>query len=304
MSSETIFWGIICLETLVLKSPAKINLFLEVLRKREDGYHEIRSLMQTVDICDELLLRRRKKGVVIRTNDPECPADETNLAFKAAQLILEEAKIKDGVSIHIKKIIPIAAGLGGGSSNAATTLRGMNQLFELKLNDEKLRYLASQIGSDVPFFLSSGQALVSGRGEIIEPITIYRNYWLVLACPEVKVSTRWAYQNLKINLTNIKNEVNLKFLGNPNAFFEALPHFRNDLEEVVGGKYAIIHQLKEILENLGAVKSSMSGSGPTVYGVFERKPKAEEVARKLSLGNWSPASGGDVFVTQPIPHSV
>jgi len=292
------------LETLVFKSPAKINLFLEVLRKREDGYHEICSLMQTVDLCDELLLQRRKEGVVIRTDDPECPANETNLAFKAAQLILEEAKIKEGVSIHIKKIIPIAAGLGGGSSNAATTLKGINQLFELNLSDQKLHFLSSQIGSDIPFFLSSGQALVRGRGEIIEPITIYRDYWLVLARPEVKVSTQWAYQNLKINLTKVKNEVNLKVLENPNVFFEALPHFENDLEEVVSVKYPIIRRIKDILENSGAVKSSMSGSGPTVYGVFERKPKAEEVARKLRRGDWSPASGGQVFVTQPIPNSI
>ena len=304
MSSETIFWGITCLDTLILKSPAKINLFLEVLRKRKDGYHEIRSLMQAVDLCDEIILLKQKEGVVIRTDDPECPADETNLAFKAAQLILEETKIKDGVSIHIKKIIPIVAGLGGGSSNAATTLKGINQLFGLKLSDEKLGYLASQIGSDVPFFLSSGQALVRGRGEIIEPITIYRDYWLVLARPEVKVSSQWAYQNLKINLTNIKNEVNLKFLENPNVFFEALTNFKNDLEEVVSVKYPIIRKIKDILENSGAVKSSMSGSGPTVYGVFERKPKAEEVARKLRLGDWSPASGGQVFVTQPIPNNV
>lgn len=292
------------METLVFKSPAKINLFLEVLRKREDGYHEICSLMQTVDLCDELLLQRRKEGVVIRTDDPECPANETNLAFKAAQLILEEAKIKEGVSIHIKKIIPIAAGLGGGSSNAATTLKGINQLFELNLSDQKLHFLSSQIGSDIPFFLSSGQALVRGRGEIIEPITIYRDYWLVLARPEVKVSTQWAYQNLKINLTKVKNEVNLKVLENPNVFFEALPHFENDLEEVVSVKYPIIRRIKDILENSGAVKSSMSGSGPTVYGVFERKPKAEEVARKLRRGDWSPASGGQVFVTQPIPNSI
>ena len=284
------------MDKLTLKSPAKINLFLEVLKKRDDGYHEIVSLIQAVDLCDELVLEKRKKGVVVTCDHPDCPTDESNLAFKAASMLLEEETTKEGVSIHINKKIPISAGLGGGSSNAAATLKGINQLYQLKLPDKKLHDLASRIGSDVPFFLYSGQALVKGRGEKIKPINImYRDYWLVLVCPGFEVSTRWAYQNVKISLTKERKEFNLENLENGSVFFKALRSFRNDLEEVVSKRYPVVQKIKEILENSGALKSSMSGSGPTVYGVFDRKPQAEEVTKKLLRGDWQ------IFLTQPIP---
>ncbi len=286
------------MDKLTLKSPAKINLFLEVLRKRDDGYHEIVSLIQAVDLCDEVILQRRKRGVVVACDHPDCPTDESNLTFKAASMLLEEEKIDEGVSIHINKKIPISAGLGGGSSNAAATLKGINQLFELELSDKKLHVLASRIGSDVPFFLYSGQALVKGRGEKIKPINMYRDYWLVLVCPHFEVSTRWAYQNVKISLTKERKELNLKSLENGFVFFKALRSFRNDLEEVVSKRHPVIQKIKEVLENSGALKSSMSGSGPTVYGVFDRKPQAEEVARKLLRGDWQ------FFLTQPIPGNI
>ncbi len=283
------------MDRLILKSPAKINLFLEILRKREDGYHEIVSLMQAIDLQDEIILERRDKGVEISTDHPDCPADESNLAYQAAQMLLKDLKIKEGVSIHIKKKIPIAAGLGGGSSNAATTLIGINQLYELGIPSPKLHLMASQLGSDVPFFLGSGPALVKGRGEKLEPVTIFDDYWLALVYPGFKVSTKWAYETLKIYLTKIKKEFNLKNLENREEFFKALLCFGNDLEEVVKERYPVIGQIKDILISSGAVKSSMSGSGPTVYGVFEQKPEAEEVAREIRRGHW------EVFLSQPIP---
>jgi 4-diphosphocytidyl-2-C-methyl-D-erythritol kinase len=283
------------LEELFLKSPAKINLFLQVLRKREDGYHQILSLMQAVDLCDELTLRKTKNDVSISCDHPDCPADESNLAFRAASLLLREENISQGVDIHIDKRIPIAAGLGGGSSNAATTLLGINRFFGLGLSLTELHRLASQIGSDVPFFLTSGQALAKGRGEEIEPITLYRDYWLVLVCPRLDVSTRWAYQNVKISLTRGREVVNYDILGSRTGFLGALPHFGNDLEGVVAEKHPVVGNVKNILRDSGALRSSMSGSGPTVYGVFDQKPKAEEVARKLSRGDWQ------VFLTRPIP---
>ncbi len=286
------------MDSLILKSPAKINLFLEVLRKREDGYHEILTLMQAVDIWDELVLERRKSGIKVSSDNPDCPTNKGNLAYRAASFILNEAKVNQGVSIHIKKRIPISSGLGGGSSNAAATLQGINQLFELGLSDRKLHGLASRIGSDVPFFLYSGQALARGRGDEIEPRTFYRDYWLVLVCPEFQVSSQWAYQEVKISLTRKGKRVNYKFLGSSRGFFEALAHFRNDLEEVVTREHRVVQEIKEILADSGAVKSSMSGSGPTVYGVFDQKPQAEEVARKLSRGDWQ------IFLTQPIPGNI
>ena len=283
------------MDKLIVKSPAKINLFLEVLRKREDGYHQIRSLMQAVDLFDELIFQRKKNDIAISCDHPLCPADESNLAFRAASLLLQEESITEGVSIRIRKRIPISAGMGGGSSNAAAALKGVRRLFELDVPDERLHRLAARVGSDVPFFLYSGQALVGGRGEEIEPIRIYGGYWLVLVCPHAGVSTKWAYQNLRINLTKKRPSVSLWNLEDACGFFEALPHFENDLEEVVGERYPVIRQIKDLLENSGAAMSSMSGSGPTVYGVFDQKPQAQEVARKLLPGDWQ------VFVTRPIP---
>ncbi len=286
------------MDELTVRSPAKINLFLEVLGERGDGYHQIITLMQAVDLCDELVLRKRKGGVTLSCDHPRCPSDKRNLAFKAASILLEEEKMKQGVGIHIKKEIPISAGLGGGSSNAAATLKGMNRLFGLQLSRERLHTLACQIGSDVPFFLYSGQALASGRGEQIEPAVLYTDYWLVIVFPGFEVSAGWAYQNAKISLTRKEKVVNYRILESNVGFYDALPHFENDLEEAVVRKHPVVREVKDALRRSGALKSSMSGSGPTVYGVFDQKPQAEEVARKLSRGDWQ------VFLTRPIPGSI
>jgi len=283
------------LEKLTVKSPAKINLSLEVLRRREDGYHQIRSLMQAVDLFDELTLEQRPRGVTISCDHPGCPADETNLASKAASLLLEDRNESRGVAIHIRKRIPVSAGLGGGSSNAAAALKGVKQLLKLDVTDEKLHQLAARVGSDVPFFLCSTQALAEGRGEQIRPIRIYGGYWLVLVFPGIEVSTAWAYQNTRINLTRDRAGVTFSNLEDSSGFFHALPGFENDLEAAVGKRYPVIRTIKENLEDFGAVKSSMSGSGPTVYGVFDQEPLAEEVARKLLQGDWQ------TFLTRPIP---
>ena len=280
---------------LTIKSPAKINLFLRVLKKRDDGYHEIRTLMQALDLCDELTMEKTTGGIGLTCDHPGCPGDERNLAFQAASLLLREAGIDGGVRIHLRKRIPISAGLGGGSSNAAAALKGINRLFGLGLSLERLHQAASQLGSDVPFFLYSGQALAQGRGEEIHPVRLFRDYWLVLVCPRVEVSTAGAYRNVRISLTKGDKEVNCSFLESKQGFFDALPLFENDLEEVVAEEQPIVRQLKAILKDSGAARSSMSGSGPTVYGLFDQKPQAQEVAGKLSRGDWQ------VFLTQPIP---
>jgi 4-diphosphocytidyl-2-C-methyl-D-erythritol kinase len=286
------------MEPLTLKSPAKINLFLRVLKKREDGYHEIRTLMQAVDLCDELTLEKTGRGIGLTCSHPGCPSDRRNLAFQAAELLLGEGEPRPGVRIHIRKRIPISAGLGGGSSNAAAALKGVDRLFGLKLSPAGLHRAASRLGSDVPFFLSSGQALALGRGEKIRPVKLFRRYWLVLVCPRLEVSTAWAYRNLRISLTSRRKRVNYSLLESKRGFFDALPLFENDLEEVVAEKQPIVRQLKALLENSGSLRSSMSGSGPTVYGLFDQKPQAQEVARKLSRGDWQ------VFLTEPIPVSM
>jgi 4-diphosphocytidyl-2-C-methyl-D-erythritol kinase len=283
------------LEKLALKSYAKINLCLYVLKKREDGYHEIFSVMQAIDLYDQLTLHKTEKGIVIECDHPDVPKDEKNLAYQAADLLFKERNFKGGVRIDIGKKIPVSAGLGGGSSNAAFTLKGINQLFDLKCSFQKLHSLASRIGSDVPFFLYSGQAVAQGRGEKILPIRLFRDYWLVLVCPNFMISTERVYGDVKIDLTEDKSFINLQICDNKDGFLGTLRQFHNDLEKVVVNRYAMISQIKETLEKFGAIKSSMSGSGPTVYGVFEKKSQAEEVTRKLSEGDWQ------IFLTQPIP---
>jgi 4-diphosphocytidyl-2-C-methyl-D-erythritol kinase len=285
------------LDRLALRSPAKINLFLKVLAKREDGYHDIITLMQAVELCDDIEMEKTKAGIRIVCDNPDCPQDENNLAYKAASLLFREEDFDGGIKIKITKRIPIASGLGGGSSNAAATLRGLNQLLKLGLPFYRLNDMAAKLGSDVPFFLYSGQALAQGRGEIIQPLALCKDYWLLLVCPRLEVSSAWAYRNLKISLTRKRNEFNYKPLGSSLGFFEALSHFENDLEEVVVKKHTVVRQIKDILRDSGAVKSVMSGSGPTVYGVFDQKPLAEEVTKKLSRGDWQ------VFLTRPIPET-
>jgi 4-diphosphocytidyl-2-C-methyl-D-erythritol kinase len=282
------------LEKLSLKSYAKINLCLCVLKEREDGYHEIFSVMQAIDLHDQLTLHKTEKNIVIECDHPDLPKDEKNLVYRAADLLFKEINFKGGVKIDIEKKIPVSAGLGGGSSNAAFTLKGINQLFDLKLSLRKLHSLASRIGSDVPFFLYSGQAIARGRGEKIVPIRLYRDYRLVLVCPNFMISTERVYRDVKIDLTGDGLFINLKNCDGKDGFFNILRKFHNDLEKVVVNSYAMIGQIKETLERFGAIKSSMSGSGPTVYGVFEKKSQAEEVTRKLSGGDWQ------IFLTQPI----
>jgi 4-diphosphocytidyl-2-C-methyl-D-erythritol kinase len=285
------------LESLTLKSYAKINLCLDVLKKREDGYHEIFSVMQAINLFDKLTLHKTERDMVIRCDHPDVPEDENNLAYRAADLLFKERNLKGGVRIDIEKKIPVSAGLAGGSSNAAFTLKGINQLFGLELSFKKLCSLASRIGSDVPFFLHSGQGVARGRGEQIVPIGLYRDYWLVLICPNLMISTRMVYQEVKIDLTKGQSCINLKVCDNKNGFLKSLRQFDNDLEKVVIHRHAAIGQIKKELENSGAIKSSMSGSGPTVYGIFEKKPQAEEVARKLTRGDWQ------IFLARPIAFS-
>jgi 4-diphosphocytidyl-2-C-methyl-D-erythritol kinase len=285
------------LDRLALKSPAKINLFLKVLSKREDGYHQILTLMQAVELCDDIEMEKIKAGIRVTCDNPACPRDESNLAYQAASLLFGEKKVDGGIKINITKRIPLSSGLGGGSSNAAATLMGLNRLLQLELPLSGLHHLAAQLGSDVPFFLYPGQALAEGRGDLIKPLSFYKGYWLLLVSPRLEVSSGWAYRNLKISLTRKINGFNYELLGGGLGFFEALAHFENDLEDAVVKKHPVVGRIKDMLRDSGAVKSAMSGSGPTVYGVFDQKPQAEEVTKKLSRGDWQ------VFLTRPIPEN-
>jgi len=283
------------LEKIELLSFAKINLCLYVLGKRADGYHNILSVMQAIDLADKIELTKSSSGIKIECENPQIPCGKENLAYLAAETLFENYGIRGGVKIKIDKKIPIASGLGGGSGNAAAVLKGLNRLYEVGLTDKDLTTLGAKIGSDVPFFFSKGQALVRGRGEIIQDIDLYSDYWLVLVKPSLEIRAAWAYQALKIGLTTKPAEVNLKICRDKPGFFEEVSSWKNDLELGVFEEYPIIRSIKQGLISLGAVRASMSGSGPTVYGLFATESKAEEVKAETLKGDWQ------IYTTRPTP---
>lgn len=265
-----------------LSVPAKINLWLEVLRKRGDGYHELSSLMLPIDIRDRLEMALRPGGGIHLTCDsPELPVDERNLAWRAAKLFLEAAGVDAGVDIDLRKNIPVGAGLGGGSADAAGVLLGMNRLFDALLAPDRIEGLARALGADVPFFLRQTPALATGIGERLEDVAGLPGYPLLLIKPPFSVSTGWVYQSLK--LTRGRSRINL-------YTFEACPWrlaevMENDLESVTLREYPLLAELKEWILEQGALGALMSGSGPTVFGVFHQRSLAEK-SRALAETVW------------------
>jgi 4-diphosphocytidyl-2-C-methyl-D-erythritol kinase len=256
------------LERISLKAPAKINLYLRVLGKRDDGYHEIESLMQAIDIYDEITLER-SDVIEMTCDDPALPVDESNLAFKAAS-IMQQRIYYPGVRIGLKKKIPSGSGLGGGSSDAAFVLRGLRRLYGLAPAPEDMLEVATEVGSDVPFFLSSGQAVVTGRGEKIRSVILPGDYDIVVIVPSVASSTAEAYAGARISLTKAGPLVLLEKRISASRFGRLLESFSNDLEEVVLHRFPEIAELKRILSEAGAGLSSMTGSGSAFFGLFPR----------------------------------
>jgi 4-diphosphocytidyl-2-C-methyl-D-erythritol kinase len=264
-------------KALRLKSPAKVNLKLEILRRREDGYHELRTILQKISLYDTLSVSLRKeKEISISTDHPSLPIGRGNLVYQAAQLILKKSGYKCGLHIDIRKEIPLGAGLGGGSSNAATTLKALNQLLEIGFPTKELLKMGLGIGADVPFFLFDGAAVATGIGERLKKIEL-PDFWYVLINPNFEVSTRWAYQNFI--LTKRHFHFNLQgFVKTPEEISRLL---WNDLEGVVSYKYPQIERMKKMLLSAGALGALMTGSGPTVFGVFSGKREAEKAFKKL-----------------------
>ncbi len=265
------------LETLQLDSPAKVNLRLEILRKRGDGYHEIRTIFQKISLHDTLHFSlKRRRGIRITTDHPGLPTGKRNLVYQAVRSILERSDYGGGVDVEIEKRIPLGAGLGGGSSNAAIALKAVNQLLKMNLSRKELMETGAKIGADVPFFLFEGSAVGSGIGERLRKITL-PTLWYILIYPNFEVSTRWAYQNFI--LTKTKYHFNLhELLKSPNGIFSLL---QNDLEEVVSAKYPEIALMKGMLVSAGGMGAMMTGSGPTVFGIFPGEKKATEAYRLL-----------------------
>ncbi|MBI2412450.1 MAG: 4-(cytidine 5'-diphospho)-2-C-methyl-D-erythritol kinase [Deltaproteobacteria bacterium] len=268
------------MSSLTLSSPAKVNLFLKVLRKRSDGYHDIATLMQAVSLFDRISVEAVEgDGVSIWCSDPSLPADSTNLACRAADLYLKTTGIRKKISIRIEKNIPIGAGLGGGSSNAATVLKALDELEGGRLGKEALLDLSASLGSDCPFFISGKAAYAEGRGERLQSVDLPK-FAYILVNPGFQVSTAWAYSNL--DLTKKGEDNILIFSGKaPSKAVDLKAILVNDLEEVTLRKHPVISDIKKALLGSGAVVSLMSGSGPTVFGVFEDRDAAERALSPL-----------------------
>ena len=270
------------MDSLTLQSPAKINLRLEILGKRDDGYHEIRTIFQKISFHDDITLKALpQKGIIVTVDDPAIPSDDKNLAYKAALLLMEDQNISAGVAIHIKKKIPSGAGLGGGSSNAATTLEGLNRLYELKLKDKYLQQLSMTLGADVPFFLSeTGTALGTGIGEKLKPLNLQTELWFLLIFPNFSISTSVAYSTYsKYNLLT-KRKKNIRLQNSIRTFDSVIPLLLNDFESVVIPLYPEIKTIKDNLITAGAAGSLLSGSGSSVFGVFSNK---EDIEKALTM---------------------
>lgn len=313
-------------DSLRLESPAKVNLRLEILKKREDGYHELRTIFQKISLHDTLRFSLRKKGgVSISADHPKLPVGKDNLVYKAVQSMLKASGYKGGVDIEIEKRIPLGAGLGGGSSNAATTLSALNRLLKMGLPKRKLMRMGLEIGADVPFFFLKGSAVGSGIGERLEKVAL-PDLWYVLIYPNFEVSTRWAYGNfvstrslarnlsfrngmkqprsgatLSIQqplvrqahrpergrgtawgaerLTKQQFHLNLhRLLKTPEGISRIL---LNHLEAVVSGKYPEISLMKRALVSAGALGALMTGSGPTVFGLFDDESSSTAAYEKI-----------------------
>lgn len=267
---------------LYVKAPAKINLTLDVLYKRPDNYHEVEMIMTTVDLADRIGLESREDGQIkIALKDNFVPDDQRNFAYQAAELIKNTYGIKEGVTISIEKEIPIAAGLAGGSSDAAATLRGLNELWNLKLSLDELAELGAKIGSDVSFCVYGGTALATGRGEIIEELPAPPTCWVVLAKPKIGVSTADVYGGLKIEGLQHPNTKQMIQAIETNDYELMCKSFGNVLETVTFNLHPEVVTIKEQMQRFGADAALMSGSGPTVFGVVESEARVSRIYNGL-----------------------
>jgi 4-diphosphocytidyl-2-C-methyl-D-erythritol kinase len=298
------------MEQLTLLAPAKINLHLEILGDRSDGYHELVMIMQTLDLSDRVRLQRTNhRGITIDCDHPAVPKDQKNLAYKAAALLQSKFQIAQGVNIAIDKFIPVEAGLAGGSTDGAAVLVGLNQLWELGLTSNELEILGAQLGSDVPFCVRGGTAIATGRGEQLDSITDLSEPFVLLAkYNHISVSTPWAYQTYRQHyhgqylsgLDAIQARTHQVHAGDLVQAIEAQNiaaiggHLYNDLEKVVLPAYPAVQALRDVMANLSPLGAMMSGSGPTIFGLFPTKTSALEAEMQLktqlpdpNLGIWA-----------------
>ena len=266
-----------------LKALAKINLGLDVVRRREDGYHEVRMIMQTIHLYDRLDIKRTKEsGIQIQTNLSFLPVNENNLIYKAAKLLMDEFSITDGVSVKLDKRIPVAAGMAGGSTDAAAMLFGMNRLFSLGLTKRQLMERGVQIGADVPYCIMRGTALAEGIGEELSQLPPMVKCPVLIAKPSISVSTKFVYQNLKLDDTTVHPDIDLLIEDiKAKNLYDIAAHMGNVLETVTIPNYPVIDEIKKHMLSNGAVGAMMSGSGPTVFGLFDDEDTAKKAYKAM-----------------------
>lgn len=259
------------MDKISLKALAKINLGLDVVRRREDGYHDVRMIMQTIHLYDRLEIEKEKQnGITITSNLSYVPTNENNLVYKAGKLLMDEFGIQDGVKVHIQKKIPMSAGMAGGSTDAAAMLYGMNQIFDLGLSRKELMERGVKIGADVPYCLMRGTALAEGIGEKLVSLPPMVRCPVLIAKPAVSVSTKFVYQNLKLDKNTVHPDIDALVREIKAKDLKKIAgQMGNVLESVTIPEYPVIAQIKEQMLRSGAVNSMMSGSGPTVFGLFE-----------------------------------
>lgn len=275
-----------------IAAPAKINLFLEILGKRQDGYHEIETVMQEVSLFDYIYMENYDKNVVFTCSNPKLSTGEDNLVVKAVRLLQNESKTYRGVKIHLDKRIPIGAGLGGGSSDAVATLVGLNKLWRIGYDEKQLMSLAGKLGSDTPFFVVGNTAICKGRGEIVTPYPINVSYNYIIIYPRFEVNTAMVYKNFKNSLTKNLKDVSFfmrEFIsGNPNKLGAIL---HNRLEDVVFKLYPDLEKTKKTLGKFNFCGVLLSGSGSALYGLCKEEMDLKEIELKIKMLNI-----GDVFV--------
>ena len=270
------------MEMCQIKAYAKINLGLDVLGVLPNGYHEVKMIMQTVGIYDELTLQKTSGEICITTDSGELPVNEDNLIYKAAKLLLDEYGVQEGVKIHLKKRIPIAAGMAGGSSDAAATLKGVNRLFGLKLTKERLKELGVKIGADVPYCVMGGTALAEGIGEKLTALTPAPDCYLVVAKPDINVSTKYVYEHLDALESYEHPDIDGMVKAIVEGDLEGVTaRMGNVLQDVTIPAYPVIADLKKRMKELGAMESMMSGSGPTVFGIFSDAGVAQNAYEQI-----------------------
>ena len=280
----------------LIKAYAKVNLGLDVVRRLPNGYHQVKMVMQSVGICDELVLGKAESGIILTADSREVPLDETNLIYRAAKLMREEFGIREGVRIHLRKNIPVAAGMAGGSTDAAAAMRGMNRLFGLSVSRNRLMELGVAIGADVPYCILGGTAKAEGIGEKLTTLPPMPDCFILAAKPDISVSTKYVYEHLDAegigHHPDIDGMVEAIGRGELQGILERM---ENVLESVTIPAWPVVGMLKERMLALGAEKSLMSGSGPTVFGIFTGREQAETACAQLEKGNLAK----QVFLTAP-----